>query len=125
MLPLGLTLLGGCVALLPSALGFPDPPDFVPLGLLWAAAAWGFFAARRRRRGQPRRRALPIVQGVAAAGMTYWMLIFSAYAEASGAARVGDRAPEISAVRVRDGARFDLPAERGQMVLLVFFRGKW
>jgi hypothetical protein len=26
---------------------------------------------------------------------------------------------------VRDGARFDLAAERGHPTLLVFFRGKW
>jgi hypothetical protein len=69
--------------------------------------------------------AFPVTQALAAAGMTYWMLFFSAYGDEAAGPRVGDRAPEISAVRVRDGARFDLAAERGHPVLLVFFRGKW
>jgi hypothetical protein len=120
VLPLVLTVLGGCVALLPAQLGFPDPPDFVPLGMLWLAAAWGLLAARRRRR-----RALPITQVLAAAGMTYWMLFFSAYGEPDTAARTDTAAPAIRALRVRDDAPFELAAERGHPVLLVFFRGRW
>ncbi len=123
LLPALLTVLGGCAALLPAVLGFPDPPDFVPLAMLGLGAAWGVYLWRRR----PGRRRLAVasLQILAAGGMACWMLVFSAYGAAAGAPRVGDRAPEISAVRVRDGARFDLAAERGHPVLLVFFRGRW
>lgn len=123
LLPLLLTALGALAALLPAPLGFPDPPDFVPLAALGLGAAWGLFAWRQ----SPGRRrfALAATQTLLALGMTYWMLVFSTYGEAPGAPRVGDKAPEISAVRVRDGARFDLVAERGHPALLVFFRGKW
>ena len=118
-----MTLAGVLAALLPAALGFPDPPDFVPLAALGLGAAWGLFAWRRR----PGRRRLGIAasQATLALGMAWWMLLYSAYAEAPGAPRIGDRAPLISAVRVRDDARFDLAAERGHPALLVFFRGKW
>jgi hypothetical protein len=123
LLPLVLTLLGGCAALLPAVLGFPDPPDFVPLAVLGLGAAWGIFQWRRRPgRG---RAVVASIQVLAAGGMAYWMLFFSSYGAPAGAPRVGDRAPDISAVRVRDGARFDLAAERGHPVLLVFFRGHW
>lgn len=122
-LPLLLTLLGLLAALLPSSLGFPDPPDFVPLAALAVAAIWGALVSRRR----PARRRLAAVtaQWLVAGGMTWWMLVFSAYGDPAGAARTGDPAPQITAVRVRDGARFDLAAERGHPTLLVFFRGKW
>jgi peroxiredoxin len=53
------------------------------------------------------------------------MLAFSTYGAPAGVAPVGERAPAISALRVRDGATFELAAERGQTVLLVFFRGHW
>ena len=123
LLPLVLTLLGVSSALLPAQLGFPDPPDLVPLGLLAAAASWGWLASRKR---PGRRRALlASAQTLVALGMAYWMLAFSAYGEAPGSPRPGDRAPGIAAVRVRDGARFELAAERGHPVLVVFFRGKW
>jgi hypothetical protein len=123
LLPLLVTFAGVCAALLPAALGFPDPPDLVPLATVVLGAVWGFFAWRRR----PGRRRLGIAAGqaIVALGMTWWMLVYSEYAEAGGSPRLGDRAPEISAVRVRDGARFDLAAERGHPSLLVFFRGKW
>ena len=123
LLPLVLTLLGVSAALLPAQLGFPDPPDFVPLGLVAAAAAWGWLAPRKPR-GR-RRTALPVAQTLVALGMAYWMLVFSAYGEAPGSPRPGDRAPAVAAVRVRDGARFELAAERGHPMLLVFFRGRW
>ena len=64
-------------------------------------------------------------QALAALGFAYWMVYFSAYGPPAGAAPIGDRAPGISAVRVRDGATFELAAERGHPVLLVFFRGHW
>jgi len=123
LLPLVLTLLGVSSALLPAQLGFEDPPDFAPLALLAAAAACGWLASRRR---PGRRRALlASAQTLVAAGMAYWMLVFSAYGEAPGSPRPGDQAPGISAVRVGDGARFELAAERGHPVLVVFFRGRW
>ncbi len=122
LLPALLTVLGGCAALLPAVLGFPDPPDFVPLAMLGLGAAWGLHAWRRR--PGRRRLAVALAQSLAALGMAYWMFVFSAYGDAT-APRAGDRAPQISAVRVRDGARFDLAAERGHPLLLVFFRGKW
>lgn len=123
LLPLLLTALGGCAALLPAVLGFPDPPDFVPLAMLGLGAAWGVFLwCRRPGRG---RLAVASLQVLTAGGMAYWMLVFSAYGAAADAPRAGDRAPEVSAIRVRDGARFDLAAERGHPVLLVFFRGRW
>ncbi len=122
LLPLVLTLPGVLAALLPAVLGIQDPPDFVPLAMLGLGAAWGLLAWRRR----PGRRRLAVfaTQTLLALGMAWWMLVFSAYDDAPGP-RVGDRAPDISAVRVRDGARFDLAAERGHPSLLVFFRGKW
>lgn len=123
LFPVLLTILGGSAALLPAVLGFPDPPDFAPLAMLGLGAAWGLFQWHRR--PGRRRLALASTQVLAAGGMAYWMLVFSAYGEVAGAARVGDRAPLISAIRVRDGARFDLAAERGHPVLLVFFRGPW
>jgi hypothetical protein len=123
LLPVLLTVVGLLVALAPAQLGLPDPPDWIPLALLGAAAAWGSVAwARRPTR---RRLALAAVPALAAGGMAYWMLGFSAYEETAGAPRLGDAAPPVTAVRVRDGARFDLVAERGRQVLLVFFRGRW
>lgn len=123
LLPALLTFLAALAALLPAPLGFPDPPDFVPLSVLASAAAWGWLAWRAK----PGRRRLVLAsaQTLVAAGMAYWMLGFSAYGEAPRAPRPGDRAPLVTATRVRDGARFDLAAERGHPVLLVFFRGKW
>jgi hypothetical protein len=123
LLPVLLTVLGALAPVLPAVLGFPDPPDFVPLGTLALGATWGWLAWR----GKPSRRrlALSITQTLAAAGMAYWMLGFSAYGDAPRAPRPGDKAPLISAQRVRDDARFDLAAERGHPVLLVFFRGRW
>jgi hypothetical protein len=123
LLPVVLTTLGLLAALLPAMLRLPDPPDWVPIALLGAGAAWGWTVWAR---GRTRRRfALATVQALAAGGVAYWMLAFSVYADAPGAPRIGDPAPEVSAVRVRDGARFDLAAERGRQVLLVFFRGRW
>jgi len=123
LLPLLLTMLGALAAVLPAPLGLPDPPDFIPLAMLGIGAAWGWFARRRRKGRGPF--AVATTQTVLALGMAYWMLVFSAYGEAPGAPRAGDKAPEISAVRVRDGAGFDLAAERGHPALLVFFRGEW
>jgi hypothetical protein len=123
LLPVLLTVLGALAPVLPAVLGFPDPPDFVPLGALALAAAWGWLAWR----GRPGRRRLVLasLQTLVAAGTAYWMLGFSAYGASPGAPRPGDKAPLITAARVRDGARFDLAAERGHPVLLVFFRGRW
>jgi hypothetical protein len=123
LFPVLLTVLGALSALLPAVLGFPDPPDFVPLLVLALATAWGWLAWRKTR--SRRRFAFATTQTLVAAGMAYWMLAFSAYGEAPGAPRPGARAPAISATRVRDGARFELAAERGHPVLLVFFRGRW
>jgi hypothetical protein len=123
LLPGLLTLLGALSALLPAVLGFPDPPDFAPLGALALAATWGWLVWRKRR--TKRRLAAAIAQTLVALGMAYWMLGFSAYGAAPGAPKPGDKAPAIAATRVRDGARFELAAERGHPVLLVFFRGRW
>lgn len=123
LVPLVLTALGACAAFVPAMLGFPNPPDIVPLAMLGLGAAWGTFLWRRR----PARLSalLAALQILAAGGMAYWMLVFSEYGEAPGAVRAGDRAPDVAAVRVRDGAPFELAAERGHPTLLVFFRGHW
>jgi hypothetical protein len=123
LLPLVLTLLGALAAVMPAPLGFPDPPDFVPLGLLAAGTLWGWLARRKRKGRGPL--FLATGQTLMAAGILYWMLGFSAYGAAPKAPKPGDEAPKITATRVRDGARFELAAERGHPVLLVFFRGKW
>lgn len=123
LFPLLLTVLGALAAVLPAPLGFPDPPDFVPLGVLALGAAWGWLVPRKEARR--RRLAIATLQALAFLGFAYWMLVFSAYGDAPGAPRAGDQAPAISAVRVRDGATFELAAERGHPALLVFFRGKW
>ena len=118
-----LTLLGLLAAFVPAQLRLPDLPDLVPLALLLAGAVWGFVVWRKRR---GRKRAFAFgAQAFVFAGMAFWMLVFSAYGEAPKAPRAGDLPPYISAVRVRDGARFELSAERGEQVLLVFFRGEW
>jgi len=118
-----LTLLGLLAAALPAPLRLPNLPDWLPLLLLLAGAVWGFVAWRKRR---GRKRAFAFgAQVLVLAGMAYWMLVFSAYGAAPKAPHVGDMPPYISAVRVRDGARFELSAERGVQVLLVFFRGEW
>jgi len=122
-LPGLLTLLGLVAAVLPAPLRLPNPPDWVPLLLLLAGAVWGFVVWRKRR---GRKRAFAFAaQALVLGGMAFWMLFFSAYGEASKAPRIGDMPPYISAVRVRDGARFELSAERGEQVLLIFFRGEW
>lgn len=123
LLPLLLTLLGALAAVMPAPLGFPDPPDFVPLGMLAAGTLWAWLARRKRKGRGPL--VLATTQTLVALAIAYWMLGFSAYGAASGAPAAGDKAPPITATRVRDGARFDLAAERGHPVLLVFFRGKW
>jgi hypothetical protein len=123
LLPALLTVLGGCAALLPAVLRLPDPPDIVPLAALGLGAAWGLFVWQRR---PSRRRATVFVaQVLALCGFAFWMLVFSGYGAPAGVAATGARAPDIAATRVRDGARFELRAERGHTVLLVFFRGHW
>jgi len=121
--PMLLTLLGVLAAVLPVGLGLPDLPDAVPLGLLAAAGAWGILAWRKKRSW--RRLALAAAPVVLGAGAAVWMYDLSTYTPPREAPDVGDRAPDIAAIRVRDGARFELRAERGQGVLLVFFRGAW
>jgi len=118
-----LTLLGVLAAVLPVGLGLPDLPDAVPLGLLAAAGTWGLLAWRKKKGW--RRLALAAAPIVLGAGVAVWMVGLSSYAPPRSAPEVGDRAPDIAATRVRDGARFELRAERGQGVLLVFFRGAW
>ena len=54
-----------------------------------------------------------------------WMFLLSSYEAPGAAPDVGEPAPDVAATRVRDGARFELRAERGHDVLLVFFRGPW
>ena len=122
--PLLLTAAGIAGLLVPLSLRMEDPPDAITLPLLVAGATWGWLKWRKRRsRG---RVALASVQTLAALGCLYWVLLFSEYAApASGTPLVGGSAPEISAVRVRDGATFHLAAQRGFAVLLVFFRGAW
>jgi len=123
LLPLLLTAAGLLAALLPVGLGLANPPDAVPLAVTGAGVVWSWLAWRKRRGTRPMLAAL--LATCAAAGLAWWMLVFSHYAPAEGVPRVGDQAPEIAAVRVRDGARFRMSAERGGRVLLVFFRGEW
>jgi hypothetical protein len=122
--PLVLTLAGLAALFLPLQLGMADPPDLISLALLYAGAVWGFWGWHRKRgRG---RLALAIAQGLLALLPTYWVYLFAEYEEVPQAVpRVGDKAPDIRAERVRDGATFTLQAQRGKNVLLVFFRGHW
>lgn len=121
--PLLVALLGLLAAFLPVALGFPDPPDAVPLGLLALSAGWA--AARWRRRRTWGRLAAAVLPLAAFLALAAWMFGLSGYSPARGVPDLGEPAPAITATRVRDNAPFDLRAERGQAVLLVFFRGPW
>ena len=107
--PLLLAFAGLLAAFLPVGLGLPDLPEAVPLLLLAAAGVWGA-AAWRRRKSVGRLAAAAIPSSSGAPGS---------------APDVGEPAPDVAAARVRDGARFELRAERGHDVLLVFFRGPW
>ncbi|MHC4547893.1 MAG: hypothetical protein ACYTEZ_03880 [Planctomycetota bacterium] len=121
--PVLLTLAGLAGLFVPLGLNLGDLPDAVPLALLAGGAGWGW-RGWWKRRGKAR---LGTAAGqTAVVGvLAYWMLVYSAYAEAGGVPEVGERAPLITAVRVRDGATFRLAAQRGSTVLLVFFRGAW
>lgn len=121
--PLVAVLLGLVAAYGPVYAGLADLPSFVPFVLLAVGAAWAWVAWSE---GGGRKRAL-----LAAAltlpllGHGYWFFVFSAYEEAQGVPAWGTEAPPIAATRVRDGATFDLRAQRGQAAVLVFFRGAW
>ncbi|MHC4971142.1 MAG: hypothetical protein ACYTG3_02290 [Planctomycetota bacterium] len=121
--PVLLTLAGLVATFLPVVLRLRDLPDVVPLVLLAGGAGWAWFTwARRRGRG---RCTSAVVQTLALGAVGYWMLSFSVYGAAEGVPALGEAAPLIEAVRVRDGATFRLEQQRGSTILLVFFRGAW
>jgi hypothetical protein len=121
--PVLLTLVGLAATFLPVMLKLADLPDVVPLVLLAGGAGWAW-QGWVRRRGRARC-ASAVVQTVILGGVAYWMLLFSTYAEPEGVPAVGEAAPLIQAIRVRDGATFRLEQQQGSTILLVFFRGAW
>ena len=121
--PLLLAFAGLLAAFLPVGLGLPDLPEAVPLLLLAAAGVWG--AAAWRRRKSVGRLAAAAIPFLLLGAVATWMFLLSSYEAPGAAPDVGEPAPDVAATRVRDGARFELRAERGHDVLLVFFRGPW
>jgi len=125
--PLILTAIGYGLAMGPVLLKIPDLPGWIPVAVLGVAAAWGLVLVVRRK-GRPRhgwRIAGFLVQAAVFGMHTAWFYGLAAYAAPEHTPHFGDPAPRITAVRVRDGAPFDLRAERGERVVLVFFRGAW
>jgi len=119
--PLILVVAGNLLAFVPVGLGLPDLPaplPFLPMvaGLLWAWLAWS-------REGK--RIAAAILCTAIAGAYAGWFFGLSTYREQKGVPAAGTLAPDIEAVRVRDGARFRLGALRGKSIVLVFFRGAW
>lgn len=121
--PVVLTLVGLAATFLPVALKLADLPDVVPLALLAGGAGWAWYGWVRRRGAA--RCASAVAQTLVLGGIGYWMLLFSAYGDPEGVPAVGEAAPLIQAVRVRDGATFRLEQQQGSTILLVFFRGAW
>jgi hypothetical protein len=118
--PIVVVVAGFLAAYAPVGFGWPDLPWFLPEVVIGAGLVWLWLVARTR----PRR--------IAAGGFTlvaalhaFWMFSLSAYEAPAAAPQEGQLAPDVETVRVRDGATFTLSAQRGQDVLLVFFRGAW
>lgn len=121
--PLLLLLLGYATAFGPVVLGWADLPAAVPFALMAGAVAWGWWIWGAK--GGRGRAAFASLLTVLVGLHVYWYFGFSAYAEPKGVPEIGVRAPDVQAVRVRDGASFHLSAQRGHGTILVFFRGHW
>ena len=119
--PALLVLAGFCVAFVPVVFGWPDAPAWIAFLLMGAGSIWGAALWWRKRR----RLAIALLLVLATAGHSAWYFELARYDAPQGAPVVGVVAPEFTAVRVVDGARFRLGAQRGHGVLLVFFRGPW
>jgi hypothetical protein len=125
--PLILTVLGYGLAMGPVLLKVPDLPGWLPVAVLAVAFLWGLLTVRRRRE-RPRHgwRLVGICAQLAVLVMhTGWYYGLAAYEPPAAVPHFGDEAPPLVATRVRDSAPFDLRAERGERVVLVFFRGAW
>lgn len=125
--PALLVVAGFCAAYAPVSLGWPDVPFGVAEALIGAGALWTAWAwhARRKEAHSRRRGVLAAVLLVPVVFHAAWIASLSTYGPAAGAPAVGARAPAIRGVRVRDGASFELAAQREHGTLLVFFRGAW
>ena len=125
--PFLLTLAGYALAVGPVMLGQTDLPEPLPLLVMAIGIVWGFQVLLRKR-AVPRGwlRALTMsVQLLLLFGHLAWYFGLAAYEEPEGVSVKGNRAHNVVATRVSDGAPFDLVAQRGVDVVLVFFRGAW
>ena len=118
-----LIVLGLAAAWGPVVVGWSDLPDIVPLALVAIGAGVGVFVWAKAKTFLQLVGALTCL-GIAV-GLGAWLFGLSAYGAVEGTPGVGSRAPEIAPIRVRDGAKFHLTAQRKDDVLLVFFRGAW
>ena len=117
-----LTLAGFVLAFGPLLLRKPDLAVWVPLGVMSAGPAWPLRVYWRTKK----RLWLALLPAAGGAVFVVWYLALAGYSAPQGVLQPGDEAPSgVEAVRVRDGAPFRLAAQRGQGVLLVFFRGGW
>ena len=125
--PALLVVSGLVAAYAPVYLGWPDLPLGVAEALLGAGALWAVWEwyARRAEARSRRRGVVAALVAAVAVFHAVWLVSLSAYGPAPEAPAVGARAPAISGVRVRDGATFELAAQREHATLLVFFRGSW
>ena len=121
--PLVAVVLGLAAAYAPVFLGFGDLPAFVPFVLLAGAAVWAWILWSEG--GGWKRAFLAVALTLPLIGHGYWFFVYSTYPEAKAAPTWGTPAPPTSANRVKDGASFDLRAQRGHAAVLVFFRGPW
>jgi hypothetical protein len=119
--PLLLTALAVVLLVAPVLLGLPDLPDGAIAAMLVGASLLGLLELWTDRDGWIRHIAPTLV----AVPLLAWLFFLSTYDRPTDAPDIGDVAPDIEAVRVRDGATFRLAAQRGKGVLLVFFRGWW
>ena len=119
--PALLVVAGFCVAFVPVLLHWPDAPAWIAFALMGAGSVWGVWLWWRKRR----RWVVPSLLVLATAGQAVLYFVLARYDTPQGAPVVGAAAPELTAVRAGDGARFRLGAQRGHGVLLVFFRGPW
>ena len=115
-----LTILGLAAAFVPVVVGWQDLPDAVPFILLvgGSVAGWLKFRGKLRLVGA-------IVLTLPPFAFAWWIFGLAVYPAPEGVPQAGAQSPQVSADRVRDGARFNLVAQRGHMTALVFFRASW
>jgi hypothetical protein len=123
LFPLLLSAAGLVLAYLPVLARWSDLPPAMPFLILAAGVVWGAWVLR----GKRTRRNIALLAGqvLILTGHAVWWFQLSSYDEPVSAPTPGDAAPAIRATRVRDAAPFELGAQRGHPVLLVFFRGPW